>query len=71
MKYVCVKEPGSVITGLQELEIASCGEGIVLLAVPFLRTRRTEGVCLVLEDLLVHAHYGTFLRAGLTVALPS
>jgi hypothetical protein len=39
-------------------------------AVPGLRTRRTEGVCLVLEDLLVHAHYGTFLSAGLIAALP-
>jgi len=70
MKYVCVKS-----TRISDHWSSGAGDfflrgGHLAAAVPRLRARRTEGVCLVLEDLLVHAHYGTFLTAGLIVALP-
>ena len=55
---------------LQELERSSCGGGVVLPAVPFLRARRTEGVFLIQDDLLIHAHCGTFFRQHSTVARP-
>jgi|BarGraIncu00222A_1022003.scaffolds.fasta_scaffold422011_2 hypothetical protein len=55
---------------LQELEISSCGGGVVFPAVPFLRARRTEGVFLIQDDLLIHAHYGMFFRQDSIVALP-
>jgi hypothetical protein len=52
---------------LRDLGMASCGRAVALPAeqppaVRFLRVARTEEVSLILDDLLIHAHYGTFFR---------
>ena len=62
MRCVCVTRVRIGDPDLQELERSSCGGGVALPAGPCLRARRTGGVFLRLDGLLVHAR-GHILQA--------